>query len=1129
MAVVIRTGWEGGPTGQEIGVTLIDPTAELAGDAGVLVYASDAPAPLYGNYSLYCDSAPGNRFIKFYVSDTELWMREFIYISGSSQDTPIRRWKSDTEVICGLNITSTGELRITNGRDTIAWTTSNSYIGEWVRVQWRVASTTGTGEQEIEVFSGANLNGTNTMTDYEGSGVVGAAEFAAGITQLNMGSVTIGNSQYYADALIVNDAQQPGPRTVETVAYFTVDAYTGTAGSTLFTFTNGSTDADSYEWSFGDGATSTSTDPTHTYADSGDYLVSLIAFGSSLVGGSAEYQELISVSPAAVTGTELSFEDGPDGDNVDETGWPLQSGTGVIQYTTNKVVKGTYAARVNEGSETAGVRIISRTVSPSQDIIAFREYVTINALPNDPTPMVIMTARKVGGNVLCRLGYDQHGKWSLFQRGTNLAGDTSSLSVAAVSRTSLLRVEWKINTVTGVQRARLYIGSNAHGSTADIVLTGTCDVGTDVAQIDFGACTEATGSYTMDEFAYDADWVGAVASPNAHSGVPGVAFTADRLTASLGNAIQFTDFSTGTPSSYDWNFGDGTTSTSASPSKTYTAAGTYTVTHTATNGSGVSASRTLTVTVINVDKEHAGIRIYKSGLQVINLADNVIKVRRNGVWVKDTVPRVYVNGEWTGNRVPATLSQPPTLTITVTTQEPTTSSSDFTGDPGLKSKIYIGWTTLDSSYSRTRFQEMYDFRQDLKTLSAGPTWPAVSNLKPSAYRSFNTLSDKQSFGSHGDAQWSDLRLAAANMGWVSASFDVHTAGVMQDAYTGSYDAWFNSLGTFLQDCYDRYGTAICIDFNNEPDQWDSGTGTAASPLALTRLRRLARYAYFYLRDDRGVDDNAFFIGTPVIFNQTGYQTPTRHTKPIRLTQTSWPSQAERGDAIYYYYPDWKGTRTGWASWDDPKAVDFYQPGEMDEWGYGTGPVCKIVNINTYEKTYEHSDGWSSLLAMRNAVASATGRAGNHFVFNKALYGTSTPVLPWAHANNKGLPVQIGEWGYGVYHPKPSTSDNSDPSATADVYVNDYIPDLINNNVIAVNKWRYVRDIYNGSYPGSGNDTFTFHLIVRDGSGAVSGTHRWDNNNANSKAYAALFGQSYSATPLPWPDGTVKPLSPQVGL
>ena len=57
--------------------------------------------------------------------------------------------------------------------------------------------------------------------------------------------------------------------------------------------------------------------------------------------------------------------------------------------------------------------------------------------------------------------------------------------------------------------------------------------------------------------------------------------------------VNFTDTSTGQPTSWAWNFGDGGTSTAQNPSHVYTAAGTYSVTLTATNTVG---SNTLTKT-----------------------------------------------------------------------------------------------------------------------------------------------------------------------------------------------------------------------------------------------------------------------------------------------------------------------------------------------------------------------------------------------------------------------------------------------------------------------------------------------------------------------------------------------------
>ena len=72
-------------------------------------------------------------------------------------------------------------------------------------------------------------------------------------------------------------------------------------------------------------------------------------------------------------------------------------------------------------------------------------------------------------------------------------------------------------------------------------------------------------------------------------------------TPTSGNApltVSFTDLSTGSPTSWAWNFGDGGSSTTQNPTYQYTAAGTYTVSLTATNGCGSSTeTKTNYVTV----------------------------------------------------------------------------------------------------------------------------------------------------------------------------------------------------------------------------------------------------------------------------------------------------------------------------------------------------------------------------------------------------------------------------------------------------------------------------------------------------------------------------------------------------
>jgi hypothetical protein len=78
---------------------------------------------------------------------------------------------------------------------------------------------------------------------------------------------------------------------------------------------------------------------------------------------------------------------------------------------------------------------------------------------------------------------------------------------------------------------------------------------------------------------------------------PKASFTASTTSGTAPLPVQFTDTSSGDPTSWAWDFGNGTTSTEQNPSVTYRAAGTYTVTMTASNAAGTSAPVTTTVTV----------------------------------------------------------------------------------------------------------------------------------------------------------------------------------------------------------------------------------------------------------------------------------------------------------------------------------------------------------------------------------------------------------------------------------------------------------------------------------------------------------------------------------------------------
>jgi PKD repeat protein len=73
---------------------------------------------------------------------------------------------------------------------------------------------------------------------------------------------------------------------------------------------------------------------------------------------------------------------------------------------------------------------------------------------------------------------------------------------------------------------------------------------------------------------------------------PVASFTADNVTICVGQSVQFTSTSTGSPTSYSWTFQGGTpgTSTTQNPSVTFNTAGTYNVSLTVSNANGNNTS-----------------------------------------------------------------------------------------------------------------------------------------------------------------------------------------------------------------------------------------------------------------------------------------------------------------------------------------------------------------------------------------------------------------------------------------------------------------------------------------------------------------------------------------------------------
>jgi PKD repeat protein len=139
-------------------------------------------------------------------------------------------------------------------------------------------------------------------------------------------------------------------------------------------FSNGSSSATDYVWQFGDGNSSTDKEPSNTYSEEGEYLVTLVST-DKLGAEDSVTQTVMVVEPAAILPVvqEGGFEDGtlPDGSGDGRDSWRTDMG-GVIQITSSPVNSGDQAAKFPSGGDRVGYQEL--TVSPNTEYVITYYY-----------------------------------------------------------------------------------------------------------------------------------------------------------------------------------------------------------------------------------------------------------------------------------------------------------------------------------------------------------------------------------------------------------------------------------------------------------------------------------------------------------------------------------------------------------------------------------------------------------------------------------------------------------------------------------------------------------------------------------------------------------------------------------
>ncbi len=408
-------------------------------------------------------------------------------------------------------------------------------------------------------------------------------------------------------------------------------------------FTDLSQNATEWNWDFGDGASSTEQNPSHTYSTAGTYTVTLEA--SNANGTDSESAEITVLEPPEVVlppvaGFTSSITTGPApfsvqftdlSQNATEWNWDFGDGASSSEqnpahtysapgtYTVTLTVKNTagedseikagyikvgLASSVTltdltlDGENSAGVTTGSGafTTNPEDSFgqIGVRDEngIFFN-IPSSGGPLgKISIPLQLGVNNFSLVADGIYSGNEYYGAVLFLNGFSDSPQIAI----------YNSNGGAGafsVQPAGTDITGSAEGGSSSVKAPGSSFYvtpdGTKIEVVSFvvdskrGLTDEISGeNFGANGVPDTVAKLSLIVTPSVT--VPLASFSASSLSGTAPLQVSFTDSSTGSPTSWNWDFGDGASSTEQNPTHTYSAPGTYTATLTASNGNGTSST-----------------------------------------------------------------------------------------------------------------------------------------------------------------------------------------------------------------------------------------------------------------------------------------------------------------------------------------------------------------------------------------------------------------------------------------------------------------------------------------------------------------------------------------------------------
>ena len=367
-------------------------------------------------------------------------------------------------------------------------------------------------------------------------------------------------------------------------------------------------------WDFGDGWTSTRKDEVHTYRKSGFYKVSLTATGPT---GTRKTLRTFAVMPGTLAasfvfsptspgvGQTVSFADTTPGD---PSAWVWDFGDGTTSTAKNPThafaKSGSYAVTLS-ATTSSGLKRASRSLTVATMSILNTSFAYAPAAPN-AGQSVQFTDTSTGGPTawLWVFGdgltstahnpihvFSTPGSYNVTLTTTNASGSKTSSRTVVVAAGLTASFSFTPDS-PAVGQSVQFTDASTGGPTAWRWNFGD---GTSSTSRNPAHAYSSAGSFNVSLTASGGSGSKTSTRTVVVGSAPAASFSFSPSLPDVGQTVQFTDLSTGDPSSWRWDFNDGTTSGDRHPTHAFAAAGSYSV---VLNVSGPSGSHSTSRNVL---------------------------------------------------------------------------------------------------------------------------------------------------------------------------------------------------------------------------------------------------------------------------------------------------------------------------------------------------------------------------------------------------------------------------------------------------------------------------------------------------------------------------------------------------